>query len=296
MQDLALGPGRRSSALTTRAAPASRRAFLASVALGDLFTPTPRPPAWFADLGDLGPARAGRSIRPCRCLRLIKNTSQMFMRPAQVVKAVTHEDVSFELGGAATWQVSGVALLADDEASCLRMVRTLLSYLLNNMEDACRRAAQDDPARAGAAQTPWCRQSGSTTCTRCSVPWPARTAFWRSQEHYAENVVIALARLDGAVVSMVANSPAQKAGVLVSTPRSRRPFRAFLRRLQHRGDLCGRAGLYAGQGAGLRSTSAMAPVDLRLHCGDRAQADGYHPQGLRWCVHRQWAPSTWAPT
>ncbi|NLD44495.1 MAG: acyl-CoA carboxylase subunit beta, partial [Chloroflexi bacterium] len=170
----------------------------------------------------MGPCAGGAVYSPALTdfTFMVKNTSQMFITGPQVVKAVTHEDVSFEeLGGAATHnRVSGVAhFMADDEASCLRMVRTLLSYLpSNNMEDAPALQPQDDPARAEAALD-------SVVPASPNDPYDMRQvlravadqgSLLEIQEHYAENVVIALARLDGAVVGMVANQPAQKAGVL----------------------------------------------------------------------------------
>src|SRR3984885_190493 len=79
----------------------------------------------------------------------------MFVTGPDVIKTVTHEDVTKDaLGGAVTHnEVSGVAhFMAQDDAECLAMVRELLSFLpSNNLDAPPRRATQDDAARADAA-------------------------------------------------------------------------------------------------------------------------------------------------
>ena len=82
-------------------------------------------------------------------------TSYMFVTGPDVIKTVTHEDVTKDaLGGATTHnEISGVAhFMAQDDRECLAMVRELLSFLpSNNLDDPPRRASTDEPTRADAA-------------------------------------------------------------------------------------------------------------------------------------------------
>lgn len=170
----------------------------------------------------MGPCAGGAVYSPAITdfTFMVNETSHMFITGPQVIKAVTHEDVTMEdLGGAMTHnKVSGVAhFCADDENGCLDMVRALMSYLpQNNMEDAPATAPKDDPARADEAldsllpedaQTPYDVKKVITSVVDMG-------SFFEVQEHYAPNVVIGFARLDGAVVGVVANQPASMAGVL----------------------------------------------------------------------------------
>ncbi len=223
MQDLALKTGSPIIGINDSGGARVQEGILALGGYGDIFYANTEASGVVPQISVImGPCAGGAVYSPALTdfTFMVKNTSQMFITGPQVVKAVTHEDVSFEeLGGAATHnRVSGVAhFMADDEASCLRMVRTLLSYLpSNNMEDAPALQPQDDPARAEAALD-------SVVPANPNDPYDMRQvlravadqgSLLEIQEHYAENVVIALARLDGAVVGMVANQPAQKAGVL----------------------------------------------------------------------------------
>ncbi len=89
----------------------------------------------------MGPCAGGAVYSPALTdfIFMVKNTSHMFVTGPDVVKAVTHEDVSFEqLGGAMVHNsTSGVAHFAtDSEGDCLYMIRMLMSYLpSNNMEE-----------------------------------------------------------------------------------------------------------------------------------------------------------------
>ena len=86
---------------------------------------------------------------------MVKNSSHMFITGPDVVKAVTHQDVTFEeLGGAMTHNaISGVAHMAtESEEDCLFLIRELMGYLpSNNMEDAPFREGNDDALRADEA-------------------------------------------------------------------------------------------------------------------------------------------------
>lgn len=151
---------------------------------------------------------------------MVKNASYMFITGPDVIRAVTHEDVSKELlGGADTHnRVSGVAhFAAETDEHALSIVRELLSFLpSNNMEDPPRLATSDSPERAD-------ERLNSIVPEASNQPYDIRDAinlvvdegyFFEVQEHYAPNIVVGFARLDGRSVGIVANQPAYLAGVL----------------------------------------------------------------------------------
>ncbi len=151
---------------------------------------------------------------------MVKNTSYMFITGPDVIRTVTHEDVSKEeLGGADTHNsVSGVAhFAADSDEHALLLVRELLSFLpSNNMEDAPRVETTDPSDRRV--------ESLNTLVPEASnQPYDIRDAvhaivdegyFFEVHEHYAPNIVVGFARLGGRSVGIVANQPAYLAGVL----------------------------------------------------------------------------------
>jgi propionyl-CoA carboxylase beta chain len=151
---------------------------------------------------------------------MVKNTSYMFITGPEVIRTVTHEDVSKEeLGGADTHNsVSGVAhFAADSDEHALLLVRELLSFLpSNNLEDAPRVETKDPHDRRV--------ESLNTLVPEASnQPYDIRDAihaivddgyFFEVQEHYAPNIVVGFARLGGRSVGIVANQPAYLAGVL----------------------------------------------------------------------------------
>src|SRR6201996_8410008 len=105
----------------------------------------------------LGPCAGGAVYSPAITdfTVMTEKTSYMFVTGPDVIKTVTHEDVTKDaLGGAVTHnEISGVAhFMAHDDQECLAMVRELLSFLpSNNLDDAPRKATQDGPGRADAA-------------------------------------------------------------------------------------------------------------------------------------------------
>ena len=151
---------------------------------------------------------------------MVKHTSYMFITGPDVIKTVTHEDVSKEeLGGADTHnRVSGVAhFAAETDEHALLLTRELLSFIpSNNMEDAPRLPCTDPPDRAD--------ESLNTLVPEASnQPYDIRDVlqrvvddgyFFEVHEHYAPNIVVGFARLDGRSVGVVANQPAFLAGVL----------------------------------------------------------------------------------
>jgi propionyl-CoA carboxylase beta chain len=170
----------------------------------------------------MGPCAGGAVYSPALTdfIFMVRNSSYMFVTGPDVVKTVTHEDVTFEqLGGADVHaSTSGVChYVADNDADCLYMIRLLLSYLpQNNMEDPAFLATGDDRLRTEAALD-------SILPDDPSKPYEMREvirlivdngAFFELHEHYAPNIVVGFARLGGHSVGVVANQPAVLAGVL----------------------------------------------------------------------------------
>jgi acetyl-CoA carboxylase carboxyltransferase component len=170
----------------------------------------------------MGPCAGGAVYSPALTdfTIMVRNTSYMFVTGPEVVKAVTHEDVSFEdLGGAGVHsEVSGVChMAADNEDDALYLVRKLLSYLpQNNMEDPPFIATDDDPLRMEASL-------GTIVPDDPSKPYDVKELirwvvddqqFFEIHEAYAQNIVVGFSRLGGHSVGIVANQPAVLAGVL----------------------------------------------------------------------------------
>src|SRR5436305_1626519 len=151
---------------------------------------------------------------------MVKQTSYMFITGPDVIRTVTHEEVSKEeLGGAMTHNsVSGVAhFAADTDEDCLRLIRELLSFIpSNNLEDAPRLASADPADRQDERLNQIVPESPNQ-------PYDIRDIIhavvddghlFEVHEHYAKNIVVGFARLGGRVVGIVANQPAHLAGVL----------------------------------------------------------------------------------
>jgi propionyl-CoA carboxylase beta chain len=170
----------------------------------------------------LGPCAGGAVYSPAITdfILMVDKTAYMFVTGPDVIKTVTHEEVTKEqLGGASTHnEVSGVAhFVAHDDAECLAMLRELLSFLpSNNLEDPPRRATTDSPHRKDA-------ELDSIVPADPSKPYDIKDVivrlvdegyFFEVQEHYARNIVIGFARMDGRPVGIVANQPMHLAGVL----------------------------------------------------------------------------------
>ena len=151
---------------------------------------------------------------------MVKNTSYMFITGPEVIKTVTHEEVSKEeLGGAITHNsVSGVAhFAAESDEHALRIVRELLSFIpSNNLEDPPH-AVSDDPIERA-------EQKLNTIIPAASnQPYDIREVinhivddgyFFEVQPMFAQNICVGFARLGGRSVGIVANQPAYLAGVL----------------------------------------------------------------------------------
>jgi propionyl-CoA carboxylase beta chain len=170
----------------------------------------------------LGPCAGGAVYSPAITdfTLMTEKTSYMFVTGPDVIKTVTHEDVTKDaLGGAVTHnEISGVAhFMAHDDAECLAMVRELLSFLpSNNLDDAPRKPTQDDVARADAALDTIIPAESNQPYDMCDVIRRVVDDgyLFQVQEHFARNLVVGFARMGGRPVGIVANQPAYLAGVL----------------------------------------------------------------------------------
>jgi len=170
----------------------------------------------------MGPCAGGAVYSPALTdfTLMVKETSYMFITGPNVIKQVTHEDVTFEqLGGALTHNtLSGVAqFAAENEEECLYMIRRLLSFIpQNNLEDPPYIAPTDDPMRMD-------ESLNSVVPDNPNKPYDMKQViksivdsgdFFEVHEHYAQNIIVGFARLNGRAVGIVAQQPAVLAGVL----------------------------------------------------------------------------------
>jgi propionyl-CoA carboxylase beta chain len=170
----------------------------------------------------MGPCAGGAVYSPAITdfVLMVDKTSYMFITGPDVIKTVTHEEVTKEqLGGAMTHnETSGVAhFLAHDDAECLSMVRELLSFLpSNNLDDPPRKPTTDSSDRADAALDKIVPEQSNQPYDMKDVIHAVVDDgyFFEVQEHYAKNIVVGFARLNGKSVGIVANNPAMLAGTL----------------------------------------------------------------------------------
>jgi propionyl-CoA carboxylase beta chain len=169
----------------------------------------------------MGPCAGGAVYSPALTdfIFMTRNTSYMFVTGPDVVKAVTHEEVSFEdLGGASVHsEKSGVChVAADSEADTLYLIRKMLGYLpQNNMEDPPF-VPGDDPLRMDESLNSIVPDDANKPYDIKDVIRPIMDngQFFEIHENYAGNIVVGFARLGGHSVGIVANQPAVLAGVL----------------------------------------------------------------------------------
>jgi propionyl-CoA carboxylase beta chain len=151
---------------------------------------------------------------------MVEGTSYMFVTGPDVVRTVTHEEVTKEqLGGATTHnETSGVAhFTAPDDRECLRLIRELLSYLpSNNVDEAPRRQTADPPDRQDDALDRLVPDSPNQPYDMHDLVYAVADdgVFLEVQEHYARNIIVGFAHLGGRSVGIVANQPAHLAGTL----------------------------------------------------------------------------------
>ncbi|MDZ4802950.1 MAG: acyl-CoA carboxylase subunit beta [Bryobacteraceae bacterium] len=170
----------------------------------------------------MGPCAGGAVYSPALTdfIFMVDKTSHMFVTGPEVIRTVTHEDVSKEdLGGGQTHNsVSGVAhFLAENDADCLVRIRELLGFLpQNNREDAPRVPTSDPAGRMDLSlDTLVPEESNQPYDMRDAVSRIVDDAnFFEVQEHFARNIVVGFARLGGRSVGIVANQPAVLAGCL----------------------------------------------------------------------------------
>jgi propionyl-CoA carboxylase beta subunit len=170
----------------------------------------------------MGPCAGGAVYSPAITdfVFMVEDTSYMFITGPDVIRAVTHEEVTKEqLGGAAAHaQKSGVAhFTSPDDASCLAQVRKLLGYLPSNNLESPPDGVLDDPADREVAELDALIPAESNRPYDMSKVLLAvldRGSFLETQAQYARNIVTGFGRLGGRVVGVVANQPAVLAGVL----------------------------------------------------------------------------------
>ncbi|MEM1203881.1 MAG: acyl-CoA carboxylase subunit beta [Acidobacteriota bacterium] len=170
----------------------------------------------------LGPCAGGAVYSPAITdfIFMVENTSYMFITGPDVIRTVTHEDVTKdELGGPKTHHSkSGVAhFTSPGDTACLASIRQLLSYLpSNNLEDPPQGSSDDDPNREDPALD-------SLVPPDPDVPYDIKDLiqsvvddgkFLEVQAGYARNIVVGFARIANQSVGIVANQPAFLAGVL----------------------------------------------------------------------------------
>ena len=151
---------------------------------------------------------------------MVDGTSYMFVTGPDVIKTVTHEDVTKEeLGGAMTHNAtSGVAHFAvPDDRACIRLIRELLSYLpSNNLDDPPRHPTDDPLDREDDALDRLVPEQPNQPYDMHDLIRAVVDdgAFLEVHQHFAPNIVVGLARLGGRPVGLVANQPAVLAGCL----------------------------------------------------------------------------------
>src|SRR5258707_1725109 len=170
----------------------------------------------------MGPCAGGAVYSPAITdfTIMVKDTSYMFVTGPDVVKTVTHEEISKEeLGGAMTHNAtSGVAHFAvDDDRECLALIRDLLSFLpSNNLDDPPRTATSDSPDREDPALDALVPAAPNQPYDMLDLVHIIADEgyFLEVHQHYAKNLIVGFARLDGRPVGIVANQPAVLAGTL----------------------------------------------------------------------------------
>ena len=170
----------------------------------------------------MGPCAGGAVYSPALTdfIFMTRNSSYMFVTGPDVVKTVTHEEVTQEeLGGASVHsEKSGVChVAADSEADTLYLIRKLLGYLpQNNMEDAPFVPSGDDPLRMA-------EELDTIIPNDANKPYDIKGVidkivdggqFFEIHENHAQNIVVGFARLGGHSIGIIANQPAVLAGVL----------------------------------------------------------------------------------
>lgn len=170
----------------------------------------------------MGPCAGGAVYSPAITdfIFMVKQSSYMFVTGPDVIKTVTHEEVTKEdLGGAMTHNAkSGVAhFTGDNDEQTMQMVRELMSFLpSNNMEDPPVKTCADDITREEPKMDKIVPPDPNKPYDMKEIICPVvdNKNFFEVQPHYAQNIIVGFARMDGRTVGIVANQPAVLAGVL----------------------------------------------------------------------------------
>ncbi len=170
----------------------------------------------------LGPCAGGAVYSPAITdfVFMVRESSHMFVTGPNVVKTVTHEDVSFEnLGGAETHaSKSGVAHRAfNSEVECLMGIRDLVDYLPQNCEEPPTVTAAVEPSQTASGSIDEIIPENPNQPYEMSAVIDALVdegSFFEIHPTFAPNIMVGFARLEGASVGIVANNPAVLAGVL----------------------------------------------------------------------------------
>jgi propionyl-CoA carboxylase beta chain len=169
----------------------------------------------------MGPCAGGAVYSPALTdfVMMVENTSYMFVTGPNVVKTVTHEEVSSEeLGGASTHSTkSGVThFTAENDIACLKMIRQLLSYVPQNCED-------EAPAVPYQMSNEKREKLDAIIPANPNQPYDMHEVIqdvidadsWMEvHKDFAENIIVGFARIAGRSIGVVANQPAYLAGVL----------------------------------------------------------------------------------
>jgi len=169
----------------------------------------------------MGPCAGGAVYSPALTdfIMMVENTSYMFVTGPNVVKTVTHEEVtSEELGGASTHSSkSGVTHFScENEIACIENIKQLLSYMPQNCEELA-------PALSYEKGNEVRKKLNEIIPDNANIPYDIREvigetidsgSFLEVHKDYAENIVVGFARLGGKSIGIVANQPAFLAGVL----------------------------------------------------------------------------------
>jgi propionyl-CoA carboxylase beta chain len=170
----------------------------------------------------LGPCAGGAVYSPAITdfTFMVKGSSYMFVTGPNVVKTVTHEDVTMErLGGASTHsEISGVAHFAhDSEPACIQAIRDLFKYIpSNNIEDPPTRTGDDPRDRRDEGLLDVVPDNPNKPYDMHDVIQKVidTGSFYEVQPDYAQNIICGFAHIGGMSVGIVANQPAVLAGVL----------------------------------------------------------------------------------
>jgi len=172
--------------------------------------------------GIMGPCAGGAVYSPSITdfVFMVKDSSYMFVTGPDVIKTVTHEEVTKEaLGGAITHSAkSGVAHFAcDDDKHCLLLIRELMGFLpSNNLDDAPTLPTRDRPDRI-------CESLNSMIPDSAKKPYDMLALiqevvdekyFLQIHQNFAQNIIVGFARLNGRSIGVVANQPQVLAGCL----------------------------------------------------------------------------------